>query len=50
MCTSSAPVLAPIGAFALMLMIGCVFEAGWQITRDTNATTDPCHRGLLGAS
>lgn len=27
------------GVFVLMLAIGCVFEAAWQITRDTNAMT-----------
>jgi hypothetical protein len=27
------------GVFALMLVIGCVFEAAWHITRGTNAMT-----------
>ena len=27
------------GAFVVVLVIGCIFEAGWQITRGTNAMT-----------
>jgi hypothetical protein len=27
------------GVFVLMLAIGCIFEAAWQITRGTNAMT-----------
>ena len=27
------------GAFVLMLAVGCVFEAAWQIKRGTNAMT-----------